>query len=354
MPATPYLAVDVPRLRANVRRMADRAAISGVALRPHVKTHKSPDIARIQVGAGATGITVATVGEAEVFARHGFTDIFVAYPVWVDGERATRLRDLMPQATVTVGVESAEGAAALGRHLGGTSLGVLVEVDSGHHRTGVAAERAGDVAAVARRAGLQVRGVFTFPGHGYAPGLAAQAAEDEVRTLSRAAESLRAVGIEPQVLSGGSTPTLAHAAAWREVPSLTELRPGVYVFGDAQQWELGATEPADIALTCRATVVSHRRRRLVLDCGSKILGADRASYSSGHGRLLRQPHARIVELAEHHAVVEVGRGPVPALGDRVDVVPNHVCTAVNLVDRLYLSESNPLLTWTVAARGQNS
>ena len=350
MPATPYLLVDLARLRQNVARAAELADRGGVALRPHVKTHKSVEIARLQMAAGAVGISVATIGEAETFARHGIDDVFVAYPLWLEQDTAGRLVDLTGDATITIGVDSVEGAANAGRLLGASAVRVLVEVDCGHHRSGVPAELAGDVALAARRTGLEVRGVFTFPGHSYAPGAAAGAAADEAAALHRAAECLREAGIEPHVVSGGSTPSLAHS----DTDVLTELRPGVYVFGDAQQWELGTMPPGALALTCRSTVVSHAGGRLVLDAGSKVLGADHAAYATGYGRLPEHPEARIVMLHEHHAVVDLGGAPLPPLGSQVDVVPNHVCNAVNLVDTVYAEESGELRPWRVTARGLNS
>jgi D-serine deaminase-like pyridoxal phosphate-dependent protein len=350
MPSTPYLRVDLPRLRANIAGAAERAAASGVALRPHVKTHKTIEIARLQLAAGAVGITVATVGEAETFVRQGVSDVFVAYPVWLDDRSAGRLRDLTADATVAIGVDSVEGAANAGRLLGDATVEVLVEVDSGHHRSGAPPHAAGEVADTARRTGLRVRGVFTFPGHSYSPDALSSAAADEADALRVAARAMADTGLGPRVVSGGSTPSLAHA----DTDVLTELRPGVYVFGDAQQWELGAMAPERIALVCRATVVSHAGGRLVLDSGSKVLGADRASYATGHGRLPEHPDARVVMLSEHHAVVDLGGAPLPPVGSQVDVVPNHVCSAVNLVDTLHAEESGELRPWPVAARGLNS
>ena len=357
---TPHLRVDLDRLRHNVRRAADHAAAARVALRPHVKTHKSIEIARLQLVSGARGITVATVGEAEAFARLGCTDVFIAYPVWVDDDRAARLRDLAEIARVAVGVDSAQGAANTGRRLGGTGIEVLVEIDSGHHRTGVAPELAGVVAQAARRAGLPVRGVFTFPGHGYAPGAVAEVAAAEAHSLRVARRSVEATGLPVRVVSGGSTPTLAASLSGPRAygddddTAEVELRPGVYVFGDAQQWELGTCSPDDIALTARATVVSLAGGRVVLDTGSKVLGADRASYASGFGRLLHRPDARILSLSEHHAVVDAGPGRAPRLGEQLDVVPNHACAAVNLADELWVEEAGGLRPWPVTARGLNS
>ena len=350
-PETPYLRVDVGALEANLGRTARAAADAGIALRPHVKTHKCPEIALRQLELGAVGLTVATLGEAEVFVEHGCTDVFVAYPVWLDDHRARRLRALAERATVAVGIDSAGSAANLGVHVPGVA--VLVEVDCGQHRTGVAPAEAGDVAAVASAAGLDVRGVFTFPGHGYAPDGREAAAREEASALVVAADALRARDIEPRVLSGGSTPTLEASldiAAASGVP--TELRPGVYALNDAQQWELGSATAAQLALTCEATVVSHAGGRVVLDSGGKALAADRASYNTGFGRLLDHPDARIVQLSEHHAVVE-GVAGLP-LGSRVRVVPNHVCAAVNLTDTLWADDGGELVPWAVAARGRNS
>ena len=193
-PTTPYLRVDLDRLRRNVRRAAEWAATHRVALRPHAKTHKSPEIARLQLDPGAVGLTVATLGEAEVFARHGCTDLFVAYPLWVDERAAERLRGLAERGRVAIGVDSVEGAARAGRLLAPYGVEVVVEVDSGQHRTGCPPEEAGAVAVAAARAGLTVRGVFTFPGHSYAPGEMAAAAADEAGALATARDVRRGRG----------------------------------------------------------------------------------------------------------------------------------------------------------------
>lgn len=348
--ATPALLVDRDILERNIGRMAASARSRGLSLRPHAKTHKCPEIARLQVAAGATGLTVATVSEAEVFADAGFDDLFIAYPLWVDAPRGSRLRTLNRRIHLTVGVDSVVGARNLAEHAG-PGIRVLVEVDSGHHRTGVTPQRAGEVAAAASTAGLDVLGVFTFPGHSYAPEAPAGAARDEADALAAAASSLRAAAVEPIVVSGGSSPTAlieVHTEA-------TELRPGVYVFGDAQQWELGAVTEADIAVSALATVVSARDDVVVLDAGSKILGADRPAWATGHGRILGAPDARITALSEHHATVRwPDPATRPALGDRVHVVPNHVCNAINLVDHLIVTSGGEIVdTWAVAARGCN-
>jgi D-serine deaminase-like pyridoxal phosphate-dependent protein len=336
-------------MRRNVRAAAERAQEARVALRPHAKTHKSVEIARLQLSSGAAGLTVATIGEAEVFAANGCSDVFIAYPLWLDDRAAGRLRDLASWATVAFGVDSVEAAANAGRLLGRSAVEVVVEVDSGMGRSGCVPDDAGRVAVTAARAGLRVRGVFTFPGQSYSPGGGRAAANDEQRALAAARDDLLAHGLDVRVVSGGSTPSLWVSAT----DTLTEIRPGVYVFGDAQQWELGTMSPDEIALTATATVVSQAGGRAVLDAGSKVLGADRASYATGFGRLLDHPDARITGLSEHHAVVDLAGAPLPRLGARVRVVPNHVCAAVNLADDLWVEEAGTLHPWPVTARGRN-
>lgn len=357
---TPDVLIEKDVLERNVERTAAAVRGKGLALRPHAKTHKVPEIAALQLAAGAAGLTVATIGEAEVFAAHGAEDLFIAYPLWVGPRQAQRLRRLARDARVAVGTDSAEAATSMGAHLGDAAaqIAVLVEVDSGHHRSGVRPEAAGDVARAAVRAGLRVEGVFTFPGHSYAPGMPAEAAAQEQEALARAAAALEEVGVEARVRSGGSTPS----ALLTEAGTATEVRPGVYVLGDAQQLELGRCAPEEIALTVAATVVSRHEggggipRRVVLDAGSKVLGSDRPAWATGHGRLLDHPQARISALSEHHAtVLWPADQELPALGRRLRVVPNHVCLTMNLVDDVAVVRGGELLErWTVAARGRNS
>jgi D-serine deaminase-like pyridoxal phosphate-dependent protein len=353
---TPAIVVDHARLERNIAAMAELARTRGLARRPHVKTHKIPEIAALQLAAGAVGITVATIGEAEVFVEHGATDVFIAYPLWLTAAKADRIRALLGRARVALGVDSAEAAANTGRHLArvGAGVEVLVEADSGHHRSGVDPAEVVAVARAARDAGLVVAGAFTFPGHSYAPDAAVPAARLEHDALVAAGAALRDAGFGGAVLSGGSTPSVAATQAG----GATEVRPGVYVFGDAQQWELGHCDPGDIALTVLATVVSVHPDRVILDAGSKVLGADRAAWASGHGRLLDHPDARITSLSEHHATVV---GVELRLGERVRVVPNHVCAAVNLVDDVVVVRDGVVEgrwviegRWAVAARGRNS
>ena len=368
-PTTPALVVDLDTLDRNIARMAEAARVGGFALRPHAKTHKCTQIAERQLAAGAVGLTVATIGEAEAFAASGgadlFTDLFIAYPLWLDEGKQRRLAKLAAQLhRVRVGVESVESA----RRIAGTGASVVVEIDSGHHRTGVRPADAGALARAASELGLAVEGVFTFPGHGMAHVANATAAEvrelaarDQDAALSEAAASLRMAGIEPQVVSGGSTPTAALSRNGKggHDGQIDELRPGVYVFNDAMQIALGSCGLEDVALSAAATVVSvPAPDRFVLDAGSKVLGADPNAWSQSYGLLPAYPGAKVIQLSEHHAVVrlpEVEGVTAPRHGDRVAIIPNHVCNAVNLAAELVIvQERMHVDSWAVAARGANS
>ncbi|MFD9862099.1 alanine racemase [Streptomyces alboflavus] len=355
--ATPALVVDPDVLDRNVARMAEASRAQGFALRPHAKSHKCARIADRQLRSGARGLSVATIGEAEAFARAGVDDLFIAYPVWLDADKARRLRRLADDVALRVGVESVEGARRLGDALRGSdrAVEVLVEVDSGSRRTGVRPDAAGEVGKAAADEGLDVVGVFTFPGHGYGHDARARerAARDEERTLGEAAQGLRDIGLDVRVVSGGSTPTVGQ---WRP-GAVNELRPGVYVFNDATQLAIGTCGVADLALAAVATVISvPAPERFVLDVGSKVLGSDRSPWVTGHGYLPRFPEGTVTGLWEHHAVVRLPEGVRgPRLGSSVAVVPNHICTPVNLADELLVVRDREVVDrWQVTARGTNT
>jgi len=349
-PDTPYLFVDTDVLDHNLHAMAATARELGIALRPHAKTHKYPPLGLRQLELGALGLTLATVSEAEVFADGGCTDIFLAYPIWAAGRRGTRLTALAERVRLRIGVDSAEAATVLANAVPGAD--VLVEVDSGHHRSGVAPREAPEVALAASRAGLRVLGAFTFPGHGYGPGNRNRGAADEADTLAAADHALRAAGFDVEVRSGGSTPTAALSVG----ATLTEMRPGSYVFNDAQQLETGSCNWADVALYVISTVVSRRGQQAILDAGTKVLGADRPHWTTGYGRLPEHPDARITALSEHHAsVLFPDDEPPPALGTRLRLIPNHSCTAVNLADELLAGTPHHIQHhWPISARGANT
>ena len=353
---TPCLVVDLDRAEANARRMGAAAAERGVALRPHVKTHKSIALARLQLDAGAAGITVGTLGEAEVMAAAGIDDIFVAYPLWVEGTKADRLRRIHEETPLIVGVDSAAGADHLAAAVAGlsTQLRVLVEIDSGGHRTGVA-DPAGAVAVArrARDAGLEVIGLFTHGGHSYsAPGASVAAAADEVGLLGAAANALRADGFSVRRISAGSTPTAVLSASGQ----VNEIRPGTYLLGDRTQVALDAMPADGIALVVAATVVSSSvAGQFVIDSGAKSLTKDRAPFLAGFGSIPGYPSAVIERLYDYHAAVTIPSGAsAPALGEVVAVIPNHVCPVVDLFDTFVATRAGAIVgTWPVDARGRS-
>jgi D-serine deaminase-like pyridoxal phosphate-dependent protein len=352
---TPAAVIDLDHVDANIHRMQTLLNERGVRLRPHAKTHKSPLFAHLQLDAGAIGITVAVLGEAEVMADAGVEDLFVAYPVWAVGEKAERLRKLAGRVRLAVGADSVEGAEQLGKATAGMPdrPAVLIEVDSGEARTGTSPAGVVAVAQATLDAGLELRGVFTHGGHAYrGPQRVAGAADDEHDVLRAARQVLLAAGLEVRVVSAGSTPTAVHAS---DSP-ITEERPGTYVFGDRQQANLGGAEPSTLALAVAATVVSTAvPGRCVLDAGAKALAKDKPGWLDGFGVIPELPGAVISSVYDHHAVVDLPGGvPAPSVGDVVAVVPNHACPVVNLTDELVLTRSGQLVEYLpVAARGRN-
>jgi D-serine deaminase-like pyridoxal phosphate-dependent protein len=354
---TPALVIDLDVVERNASRLADAMRMRGIALRPHAKTHKSVDLGRIQMDCGAVGLTVGNLGEAEVFANAGFTDLFVAYPVWAVGDKAARLRALHdnPRLDLLVGFDSIEGAERLAAAVAGMSrrLPVMLELDPGNRRTGARPEDAGTIAAAAQRAGLEVRGIFTHGGHGYAsPEVAVSAGDDEVRTLTIGRDALRAEGIEAQVVSAGSTPTQYSAAR----TPVTEMRPGTYILGDRQQWAIGAQPPDGIAAVVAATVVSAAvEGQVVVDAGAKSLTKDVPSSVIGHGLLPAYPEAVIERVSDYHGVARILPGSrAPAVGEVVAIVPNHICPVVDLRDSFLATRDGAVVgTWPVDARGRS-
>lgn len=346
---TPAVVVDARRLDRNLARMAAAANVAGVALRPHAKTHKCLAVARRQLCGGAVGLTTATLAEAEAFAAGGCPSVFIAYPLWAGTrDRGSRLAALRDLTDLRVGVDSVAAASRLAGAAPG--LKVLVEVDSGQHRSGVAAGAVAALAADCLRLGLDVVGAFTHPGHAYAsPADVPRAASDERSALAAAGAALADLVDGQPVLSGGSSPTASMGLA----APLTEVRPGTYAFGDRQQLHLSRLTEQDIALVVAARVVSvpvGRPGEAVLDAGSKALSTDRPSWLPGHGLILEAPEATVALLSEEHAVV---RGLTTRLnvGDLVRVVPNHVCTVVNLTSELVVvCDGSVIERWPVTAR----
>jgi len=357
--ATPFLYVDLDRMNRNIEAMATAARELGVRLRPHAKTHKIPEIARRQMAAGATGVTLAKVSEAEVFADAGIDDLFIAYQI-VSPAQLERLTRLARRARLRCAVDSRAGAERLSTAAtdAGIELQVMLEIDLGIGRTGV---RTGvDAFQLAQRVadlpGLKLIGIYGFRGfRAFADGAEGREAwgRAEGEALVSAAADLRAIGLPIAEVSAGSTPTALPAASVRGV---TEIRPGQYLFGCANVVAQGAMRADDVALFARATVISRPAEdRAVVDAGSKTLSTDGSwEPGCGFGYLASDPSTRVASLWEEHGVLhleETARGL--RVGDRVSIVPNHVCTAVNLHDRIAVVRDDRIeATWMVAARGR--
>jgi D-serine deaminase-like pyridoxal phosphate-dependent protein len=353
---TPALLIDLDVADRNARRLADELGSRGISLRPHAKTHKSVALAKLQLDAGARGVTVGNLGEAEVFAAGGIDDLFIAYPIWADGPKAARLRALhdRPALRLVVGFDSIGGAERLAAAVAGSGhpLRVMLELDPGYHRTGVRPKDAPTVARAATDVGLEVVGLFTHGGHGYAGiDAVAGAAADEVRTLTEGRDALQAAGIDVELLSAGSTPTALGAA---ESP-VGEIRAGTYLVGDRQQVTLGSVPPDGVALWIAATVVSTAAPgQVVVDAGAKTLTKDVAPHLEGHGYLPAYPAAVIEKVSDYHGNVRIPAGtPAPRLGEVVAIVPNHCCPVIDLRDSfLVLRDGKVAGAWPVDARGR--
>jgi D-serine deaminase-like pyridoxal phosphate-dependent protein len=353
---TPAFVVDLDVLERNVRTMAEHARRHGVALRPHAKTHKTVEIGRLQMAAGASGLSVAKVGEAEVFAAAGFQDLFVAYPV-VGEDKARRLLALADRVRLAVGVDHPDGARTLDAvfRSAGRRLDVMLKIDVGFHRVGVLPDQAVQTAqSISDLSGLRLRGIFTHAGHAYlaeSPDGVAEIGRSEASILVETAQRIRDGGIEIEDVSVGSTPTARHAMA---IPGVTSCRPGNYVFHDASQVSLGVCAPEDCALTVLATVVSvPAPDRAVVDAGSKTLSSDPLRpRGAGFGFVVGR-HSRVARLSEEHGVIDVVPGEGFRIGERVRILPNHACVVSNLHDRLLGIRAGRAETeLAVAARGR--
>jgi D-serine deaminase-like pyridoxal phosphate-dependent protein len=348
---TPFLALDYQRLRANLEAMAARVHGLGGRLWPHLKTHKSREIARLQARLGAGGATVATLAEAEMAIECGFTDLLVAYPP-VPAARARAVAGLADRARVAVSCSEAGQVAFLGA--AGTPVGVYWEVDVGSGRLGTAPgeETAQAVERMASASGAQYRGLLAFAGHAYRATSgeelrAVQAAQDEA--LRTTAEALARRGITG-VLSVGTTPL-----SMVDTGLADEYRFGNYVFYDATQVALGSASIDQCALAVIGTVIgTPGPGRAVIDAGSKALPAERMSpLTPDLGLVYGHPEARVVGLYEEHGLLTFPPSDPLRLGDRVAVIPNHACTCVNLHGSYTVYSAGPgdsAERWPVTAR----
>ncbi len=352
---TPAALVDLERVERNVERMASYCRAHSLAWRPHAKTHKSRRLARLELEAGAVGLTVATPFEAEVMSDVT-DDLFLAYPP-AGAEKLARLMALPDRVRLSVALDAVElldalAAAAVAK---GRSVQVLVELDVGARRVGVTTPA--EAVALARRAadlpGVNYGGVAFYPGHIRKPQAEQDPALRELSALlGRFRDALEQADLAPEVISGGSTPT---AFGSHLVDGLTEIRPGTCIFQDRDIVRMEVAGWDELAYTVLATVVSTAvPGRAAIDAGSKALSKESfRSGGSGFGVLYDHPEVELVSLSEEHGVLDLGRTDWrPAVGERVRVVPNHVCVSVNLQDRLLVQTTGGLEAWPIDARGR--
>ena len=344
---TPAVVIDLDRVERNIARVQAICDAAGVANRPHIKTHKSPEIAALQRAAGAKGITCQKLGEAEVMADAGFDDILISYNIL--GEQKTeRLGHLHRRADMTIAADNPVTIDGLVRagEIAGRPVGVVIECDTGRKRAGV--ETVAEAVALARRVAskpeLQFRGFMFYPTEGSWP--------ETQRFHDEAVAAVRAAGLDVPMVSTGGTPNLSNVG---KLNGATEHRAGTYVFNDRMMVACGAATLDDCALTVLSTVVSRAGpERGILDAGSKTLTADPGGGLDGYGLILEHPTARIKGFAEEHGFLDLaGCNEKPGVGDIVRIVPNHVCVVVNMVDRLIAVRGDEIVgEIPVAARGK--
>lgn len=339
---TPVPVVDIDRLEANIAGLQVYLDEHKIANRPHVKTHKIPAIAKMQMDAGAIGITCQKVSEAEIFADAGFDDIFLPYNI-IGESKLKRLMALAGRINLSVTADSSFTARGLSNAamLSGLTMTVLVECDTGAGRCGVQSpQEAAELARlIAGLPSLHFGGLMTYPSN------------ENLDTFVRETRSLlKDDNLPIERVSGGGTPTMWEAHLH---PELTEHRAGIYVYGDRLTLRSGAVSLDTCALRIITTVVSRPTQdRGILDAGSKTLSTDLHGLE-GYGYICEYPEAKIYALTEEHGHVDFSAcTKKPEIGERVSVIPNHCCVVTNLFDE-FIGVRNEQVeeTWQIAARG---
>ena len=355
---TPALLVDLDKMEDNLQRVADYTRAHGLRLRPHTKTHKSPRIGRQQLDLGAAGLTVAKVGEAEVMLGAAPDDMLVAYPV-IGPAKLGRLMAVARRTRVTVSLDSLCAARQLSdaAHSAGVNVGVLAETDVGLGRVGVTpgVELLELARGIQRLPGLTLEGITFYPGHikdnGEEGQKALAALGGQIQSIL---DDFRKARIAVGIVSGGSTPSLFHS---HELPGLNEIRPGTYVFNDWNTVMSGAATEEQCAATLLVTVVSTARPgQIIVDGGSKTFSSDRLSGSTEvtFGHVVEAPAAVFHKMNEEHGYIDVrGCDRRFEIGERLHIIPNHICVAVNLHERVYGIRGETVEDiWEVAGRGK--
>jgi D-serine deaminase-like pyridoxal phosphate-dependent protein len=344
---TPAVIVDLDIAERNIARLQQACDENGIANWPHIKTHKSVELARLQLRHGAAGITCQKLGEAEIMAEAGFGDILISYNV-LGAPKLARLARLARRTRLTLSCDSAPVADGLSdaAERAGAELEVLVECDTGRHRCGVPDPRAAAALAghIARLPGLRFSGLLLYPPNDDLGHTAAFVRETKALCVAQ--------GLEVRRVSSGGTPNVRRLGALGE----TEYRAGTYVYNDRQMVTLAAAALDDCALFVHTTVVSHPEPdRVIIDAGSKTLTSDLMGLS-GFGSLVDYPEARIHQLAEEHGFVDISACSLkPELGEVVRVLPNHACPVSNLFDTIAtIRNGEPAGVLKIDARGRTA
>jgi D-serine deaminase-like pyridoxal phosphate-dependent protein len=343
---TPCVVVDVATVHANIERAQNRMNVLGLQARPHIKTHKLPQFAQLQLNAGATGITCQKIGEAEIMAAAGINDILITYNI-LGPEKLARLVALAASSTISVVADSATVIEGLSAAFAAQAnpLTVLIECDTGQARCGVQTpEQARELAVMVDQAkGLRFGGLMTYPPK-HQP-------EAVAKFFSQARQLIEADGLAVERISGGGTPGMYQ----EETGEITEHRAGTYIYNDRSLMMSGDCTEAQCALRVVATVVSRPTAdRAIIDAGSKALTSDTMGLD-GFGYIAEYPTASIVGLHEEHGVVKLpdDGSPGPKVGEIIHIIPNHVCVVSNLYDVVFLRhEDGTIEQVEVAARGQ--
>jgi D-serine deaminase-like pyridoxal phosphate-dependent protein len=355
---TPAVVVDLDILNNNLRRMSAYAREHGLKLRPHTKTHKIPAIARMQFDSGCHGITVAKSGEAAVMAAGGIDNILVAYPLF-GHEKLARLAELARGKSIMMAIDSAITARAISQaaHQAGSNIRILVELDVGMRRCGVSSpqEAAALAAEIKQLPGVSFAGINFYPGHIWnQPENQAEALKTVSNRIGAVLDHLSSMGFECEIVSGGSTPTAYHSHL---IPYLNEMRPGTYVFNDRNTLGVGACSLSDCALRVIVTVVSTAvPGRAIIDGGSKTFTSDRliSGDGKGFGYIVDDPSTSLESMSEEHGHLDISNaGRSFKIGDKLSIIPNHVCACVNMHDRLWYHRNGIVEgSWQVEARGK--
>ena len=355
---TPALTIDMDVLERNLQRMADYCREHNLGLRPHTKTHKTPEVARMQMGHGAVGLTVAKVGEAEVMAEAGLDEILIAFPIWGE-EKLRRIGNLARERNILLSLDNQATAEGLSRaaSAAGATVGVLAEFDVGMRRCGVEPGPAAlDLARkIEKMPGLKFRGLMIYPGNIWGTKEnRGKVVKEVAERVATSLEPFRQAGMEVEIVSGGSTPS---ASLTHKISGITEIRPGTYVYNDLNTYYQGACRLEDCAARVVASVVSTAvPGRAMIDAGSKTLSSDAlgSGPATGHGYVVEAPDAPLIKLNEEHGHLDITRSSHKfRVGEVVTVIPNHVCTCVNMHDEVFLVRKGQVEgSWKVAGRGK--